>query len=73
MNKEIKFIMLRYKIHHVEKICLTKPRPLWVLQLTEKQHNYIARLNKESKHDYFDSLDTKRFKPLWNVYKPYFF
>ena len=40
----------------------------------KKQCNYIVRLNKESKHNYFDSLDTnKGFKPFRNVYKPYFF
>ena len=40
----------------------------------KKQRNYIVRLNKESKHIYFDSLDTKNgFKPFQNVYKPYLF
>ena len=36
----------------------------------KKQRNYIVRLNKESKHNYFDSLDTKKgFKLFRNVYK----
>ena len=26
----------------------------------KKQRNYIVRLNKESKYNYFDSLDTKK-------------
>ena len=26
----------------------------------KKQRNYIVNLNKESKHNYFDSLDTKK-------------
>ena len=40
----------------------------------KKQCNYIVRLNKESKHNYFDNLDTKKgSKPFGNVFKPYFF
>ena len=26
----------------------------------EKQHNYVVRVKKKSKHNYFDSLDTEK-------------
>ena len=72
MNKRNKSNHVKIKIN---KISLTKPKRLRVLQLAKS--NVIKqriRLNKESKHNYFDSLDAKKgFKPFQNVYKPYFF
>ena len=39
----------------------------------KKQHNYVVLLNKESKHNYFDTLDTKKgAKPFCNVCNCYF-
>ena len=70
MNKEIrKAIMIRSK----SKNKANKIRTTADIAAYEKQRNYIVRLNKETKHNYFDSLDSKKdFKPFWIVYKPYF-
>ena len=39
----------------------------------KKQRNLVARLNKESRIEYFENLETsKSSKPFWNKCKPYF-
>ena len=71
MKKEKrKVIMLRSKLRNKANETKMKVK----IAAYKKQHNYIAHLNKEFKHNYFDSPDTKKgFKPFQNVYKPYFF
>ena len=39
----------------------------------KRQRNYVVHLNKQSKHNYFDSLYTKKGpRQFWNVCKPQF-
>ena len=39
----------------------------------KKQRNFVVRLNKERRIEYFENLETsKNFKPFWNKCKPYF-
>ena len=55
MNKELrKAIMLRSKL----KNKANKTKTTTNIADNKKQCNYVACLNKESKHDYFHSLHT---------------
>ena len=57
MNKEIrKVIMSSSKL----KNKANKTKVTADIAVYKKQRNYIVRLNKESKLNYFDSLDTKK-------------
>ena len=57
MNKEIrKIIMSSSKL----KNKANKTKVTADIAVYKKQRNYIVRLNKESKLNYFDSLDTKK-------------
>ena len=39
----------------------------------KKQHNYVTKLNKTAKHEYFNHLKLgKDSKPFWEKCKPYF-
>ena len=53
MNKEIKGIMFRSKFEKKAN----KSKTTAGIAACKKQRNYIVRLNKESKHNYFDRLD----------------
>ena len=55
MNKEIKGIMFRSKFEKKAN----KSKTTAGITALKKQRNHIVRLNKESKHNYVDSLDTK--------------
>ena len=56
MNKEIKDIMFRSKFEKKAN----KSKTTAGITALKKQRNHIVRLNKESKHNYVDSLDTKK-------------
>ena len=53
MNKDIKDIMVRSKFEKKAN----KSKTTAGIAACKKQRNYIVRLNKESKHNYFDRLD----------------
>ena len=63
MNKEIKDIMFRSKFEKKAN----KSKTAAGIAAYKKQRNYILRLNKESKHNYFDSLDTKKGLIFFNI------
>ena len=52
-----------------------KSKTIADIAVYKKQRNYIIRLNKETMHNHFNSLDLdtkKGLKPFRIVYKPYF-
>ena len=53
MNKDIKDIMVRSKFEKKAN----KSKTTAGIAACKKQRNHIVRLNKESKHNYFDRLD----------------
>ena len=38
----------------------------------KKQRNLVVKLNRETKLQYFNSLETKASKPFWDKCRPYF-
>ena len=72
MNEVIrKIIMLRSNF----KNRAYKSKTTADVAVYKKQRNYIIRLNKETMHNHFDSLDLdtkKGLKPFRIVYKPFF-
>ena len=70
MNKNLRrAIMKRSKLKN--KVNKTK-NPLDIMNY-KKQHNYVTKLNKTAKLEYFNNLKLgKDNKPFWEKYKPYF-
>ena len=43
-----------------EELKINKTKTTTDIAVYKTKHTYVVRLNKESKHNYFDSLDTKK-------------